>query len=87
MCIRDRIKESFNLKGKGVILSLNLHSKNAVVLIGDRIKLIKPNDEELLTKVYGLAYPNGNFDIMIESIYSEEDIPSGTEVWLLNQLD
>jgi hypothetical protein len=75
------VQEIFTLTGMGLILTPGPSIENNSIKIGSKIKLIRPDKSEINTIITGWAW-NDRRDIFIESKYSKEDVPIGTEVWL-----
>jgi len=75
------IEERFEISERGLILCLKFNFDRYFLSIGDKIKLVKPNREELFTKICGIAIKKS--DVLIEKRYLKKDIPIGTEMWLI----
>ena len=75
-----KVKEQFVITGRGLILTPGLGDKVKLVTTGTRIKLIRPDQTELLTTIKGIAF-EGTHDILISEEFTKEDVPVDTEVW------
>lgn len=74
------VNQTYMITGRGLLLTPGLGNKEAK--IGDAIKLIKPDNTTLDTIITGIVF-NENRDILVGSSLTKEDVPAGTEVWLL----
>jgi hypothetical protein len=82
------VEEIFSVSGKGVILTPGFPKHiEKPVLIGSKIRLIKPDKSEIITEITGIdfkAFYNRN-PILIGNKITKEEIPVGTEVWLIEE--
>ncbi|MBL7733616.1 MAG: hypothetical protein JNM88_20770 [Chitinophagaceae bacterium] len=80
-----KVEKTFKVKDRGYILTPGYSKpkldENLKIKIGDSIKLQFPDGSYLATKITGINF-NSCYDILIDSL---EDIPIGTEIWLINQ--
>ena len=65
--------------GRGLILVPGLGDKKAT--IGDKIKIIRPDNSTIETVIKGITF-NLSRDILVGSELTKEDVPIGSEVWL-----
>lgn len=67
------VEDVFQITGRGVILCLKLKSEKNTYLTGTKIKLVKPNNETLETKICGITF-NRLQDVSIEKKFQKEDV-------------
>ena len=90
------VENVYIIKGRGVLLSPGVSlEKYAKIKKDDPIELRFPDGRTLNTKIDGLEYPpsviriNTKSDakrtscILLSSQFKKEDIPNGTDVWLI----
>jgi len=73
------VEERFLITGIGLVLTPGLGDKKAS--INDKIRLVRPNKTIVDTKIPGITFESK--DIQIEGNLTKEDVPIGTEVWLI----
>ena len=76
-----KVRDTFAISGKGLIISAESISDDVKVLIGDKIQIITPDDKVIETTIKGITL-KGYFDLLIDQNVAREDIPIGSEVWL-----
>ena len=56
--------------------------------VGDKVRLRRPNDQDLIVTIAGLELPHPNPEknvlILLDEL-SKDDVPVGTEVWSLGE--
>lgn len=67
------------ITGRGLILVPGLGDKK--VMVGDPIKIVRPNQTTIETTIRGIGW-NEFRDILIGKELTKEDVPIGSEVWL-----
>ena len=75
-----KVEEVFNITGSGIILWKGMQVSK-IIPTGSKIKLLKPDNTIIETTVKGISFQHG--DILIGTEFTKEDIPIGTEVWLI----
>ena len=73
------VKETFLLTGLGIVLTPGLGDK--MVRVGQNIRLIRPDRSIIHTTIQGITFETK--DILLGGQLTKEDIPIGTEVWLI----
>lgn len=76
-----KIEETFLITGKGLILTPGISDEN--ILIGAKIKLVRPDNSIIETTVQGITFGPLRH-ILIEKSIKKTDVLIGTEVWLSN---
>lgn len=76
-----KVEEAFVISGRGILL----HNAGVKKYIepGKKIKLIRPDGTELETSVAGVVMKD-NHDILVDDGIKKENVPVGTEVWLID---
>ncbi len=74
------VTQTFNITSRGLILLPGLGDH--IVRVGSSIRLVRPDKTELFTKIKGITF-EGTRDILIEEHISKNEVPIGTEVWLV----
>jgi len=74
-----KVEETFQITGRGLILTPGLGKNHARV--GNKIRLILPDKSFIDTKIMGVEFGNG-FPILVGSELKKGDVPADTEVWL-----
>lgn len=77
------VEQVFFVTGCGVVLLPGL-GKN-VVRVGTPIRLVRPDGSTLDTKICRIGF-NEFHDIQLGKEVRKEDVPVGTEVWLITTL-
>ncbi len=75
-----KVEERFMITRLGLVLVPGLGDKQAK--IGDKIKIIRPDNSTIETVIKGIAV-NPNRDILVGSELTKEDVPIGSKVWLI----
>ncbi len=75
-----KVDAVFTITGIGVALTPGIGDGKARV--GDTIKLIRPDKTILETKIKAVAFESRR-SIVVGSNIKKEDVPVGTEVWLI----
>jgi translation elongation factor EF-Tu-like GTPase len=75
------VENIFLITYRGLVVTSG--PKNRIVRIGDRIQLILPDKSVIQTKIKGLEF-HENWAALLEKGLRKEDVPIGTEVWLLD---
>lgn len=78
------VEKVFFITNRGVVLSPGLRKK--VVRVGSPVRLIRPDKSTLDTKICGITF-NEFHDILLVPEVRKEDVPVGTEVWLIEILE
>lgn len=74
------VEQVFLITGRGVVLLPGLGEKP--VRVGTPVRLVRPNQSTLDTKICGIGF-NEFRDILLGPEVRKEDVPIGTEVWLI----
>lgn len=74
------VEQVFSITGRGVVLLPGL-GKN-VVRVGTIVRLVRPDGSTLDTKIRGIGF-NEFRDILVGQELRKEDVPAGTEVWMI----
>jgi hypothetical protein len=80
------VEERFQLTSIGLVLTPGLGDNPHNVTIGAPIKLIRPDKSEIISVLAGIMFVEARHISLPQSI-KKEDVPVGTEVWLLNNYD
>jgi len=85
-----KVGDVFTIKGRGLVLcppDRGEAYEGPTIRRGSRIELRMPRRPPLRTEVSGLALRADGFDILIRAPegFSKEDVPLGTEVWLMDE--
>ena len=77
------VRDRYTIPEKGLLLTpgLYLDSIKEPIARGTKIKLIKPDGTELVTKIKGIATSTPS-PILIAEEFTKTDVPLRTEVWL-----
>jgi hypothetical protein len=75
------VDQTFNVTGRGLILTPGMGDKYTP--IGSRIKLIRPDKSVMETTIRGISFDQYR-NIMVGEELTKEDVPAGTEVWLID---
>lgn len=81
-----RILDTFQLESIGLVVSVDIKTKEAAIRIGDEIELRLPERLPLITKVTGIPMlnpydPEREFSFSLPKGINKDDVPIGTEVW------
>lgn len=76
-----KVEETFLITGKGLILTPGFSDET--ILIGTKIKLVRPDNSSIKTTVQGITFGPLRH-MLIEKSIKKSDVPIGTEVWLSN---
>ena len=74
-----KVDDIFLITGRGLVLMLGIGNNNARV--GDKIRIIKPDNSILEATIKGIGF-SATREILVGSDLSKDDIPIGSEVWL-----
>lgn len=74
-----KVDERFMVTGRGLILVPGLGDKK--VIVGDPIKIVRPDQTTVYTNIRGIGW-NEFRDILVGSELAKDDVPIGSEVWL-----
>lgn len=74
------VKDTYQVPQKGLLLSADSRFKPKEVELQSELKLVLPNGNVLYTSVIGIGWDTS---AIIVSQLSKEEVPIGTEVWLL----
>lgn len=75
-----KVEERFMITGRGLVLVPGLGDRKAKV--GDPIKIVKPDQTTIKTTIKGIGF-NQFREILVGKDLAKEDVPIGSEVWLL----
>lgn len=88
-----KVEEAFQISGRGCVIVPGVPPglSNVTIKVGSSIRLIKPNGEELDTTVAGVELINYgarrptvlSVPIMLAQPVTKQDVPSGTQVFLI----
>jgi translation elongation factor EF-Tu-like GTPase len=73
------VEERFMITGRGLVLVPGLGNKMAK--IGDKIKIVRPDQSTIEKIIQGISF-NEFRDILVDPGLTKEDVPIGSEVWL-----
>jgi hypothetical protein len=81
-----KIRETFELENKGLIVEADIKFKDSGLKTGDEIELRPPDGQPLITYVKGIAMfnpsnPERLLSFSLTGNLSKKDVPTGTEVW------
>lgn len=76
-----KVEDTFQITGRGLILVPGLGINAEKVMVDMHIKLKKPDNTEILTKISGIEF-SVKAPILLPKEIKKEDVPIGTEVWL-----
>jgi hypothetical protein len=74
------VDDTFEITGRGIVLTPGLGDKVGQVPNGSSIKLILPDKSLVYSSIRAIQF-EGDHPIMID-VMSKDDVPIGTEVWL-----
>jgi hypothetical protein len=74
-----KVKERHLLTGLGMVLTPGIGK--TIAKVSDKIRLVKPDKTIIDTAIQAIVFESQ--DILISGNYTNEDIPVGTEVWLI----
>jgi hypothetical protein len=74
-----KVEQTFVISGTGLVLIPGLG--NRIVPTGSKIKVVRPDKSELLTTIHGITFKENT--IVLNSNTKKEDVPVGSEIWLL----
>lgn len=77
-----KVSERFMLTGPGLVLLPGLGDKPAKM--GDLIKIIRPDKTVIEASIKGIGF-NKFRDISLGKGLTKDDIPEGSEIWLLEK--
>ena len=77
-----KVEDRYEIEQTGLILTPGLGDKIETIKIGDKLKIIRPDNQEIFTTIHGLT-SSGNFNIVINQRYTKNDIPIGSKVYLI----
>lgn len=89
------VQDAFQITGRGCVLVPGPSAEPGAqaVQVGDRIRLRKPDGHSVETVIRGLEMlgrrPRPEIitaPILLPREFTKEDVPKGTEVWLLSQV-
>ncbi len=74
------VEQAFLITGRGVVLLPGLGEK--YIPVGSPIRLVRPDGSTLDTKIRGIGF-NEFHDILVGQELRKEDVPIGTEAWMV----
>ena len=81
MTLLFKVQDTFVMTGKGLILTPG--SNEHAICTGDPLLLITPHGNRITATVKGVTFGKRN-DILIDDSFAKNDVPIGTEVWLID---
>lgn len=81
-----KITEVFSLENLGLVVAVDVKSKDVNLKINESIEVVRPDGSSLKTKIAAIPMlspynPERMFSFSLPKQISKEDIPIGTEVW------
>jgi len=76
-----KVQHTFAITGRGLILTSDVILGTIRVRIGDKIKIVTPDNKVIEPTVKGIAFANP-IDILVDQNVAKDDVPIGSEVWL-----
>jgi hypothetical protein len=73
------VEQVFLITGRGIVVLPGLGDN--VVRVGTRVRLVRPDKSTLDTNICGIGF--NTLDILLGPEVRKEDVPIGTEVWLI----
>lgn len=86
------VKEIFSITGRGLVLmpGISDDSDYNIIKTGKQIRLVRPDKSEIFTIITGIEwisikgrYQESRPILIGKEITNKEDVPIGTEVWLV----
>jgi hypothetical protein len=77
------VEDSFVISERGIVLAPGVPGDKSV-RVGDMVELRSPDGSVFTSKIKGIEFSsNQNIPLLLSHLLSKEDIPAGTEVWLV----
>lgn len=77
-----KVQDRFLVTGRGLILIPGFGEKK--VKVNDKIKIVRPDNTLIEATVKGISN-NHNHDISVGFCLTKDDVPIGSEIWLIKQ--